>query len=33
MSSHVQQFNDERISYPEVRLDFSFGFDAFSGLE
>jgi hypothetical protein len=33
MSSHVQEFNGEQISYPEVRLDFSFGFDAFAGLE
>jgi len=33
MSSHVQQLNGERVSYPEVRLDFSFGFDALSGLE
>ncbi|MGB3619707.1 MAG: hypothetical protein WBA12_16425, partial [Catalinimonas sp.] len=28
VSSHVQQFNGEQRSYPEVRLDFSFGFDA-----
>ena len=33
MSSHSQEFNGEQISYPEVRLDFSFGFDAFSGIE
>lgn len=33
MSSHSQEFNGEQISYPEVRLDFSFGFDAFGGKE
>lgn len=30
VSSHAQKFNNEQLSYPEVRLDFSFGFDALS---
>lgn len=30
VGSHTQKFNGESLSYPEVRLDFSFGFDALS---
>lgn len=31
-SMHTQEFNNTSITYPEVRLDFSFSFDAFKTL-
>ena len=31
-STHTQQFNGTSVTYPEVRLDFSFSFDAFKTL-
>jgi hypothetical protein len=31
-STHTQKFNGASVTYPEVRLDFSFSFDAFKTL-
>jgi hypothetical protein len=31
-STHTQQFNANSLTYPEIRLDFSFSFDALSSL-
>ncbi len=30
-SFHIQQFNGESVTYPEIRMDFSFAFDALRG--